>query len=145
MAKYLFESQNLGVIATLGKEFPYCSLIAFAATDDLMHIIFATLRNTRKYSNIKAYPTISMLIDTRSNRVEDFKDAIALTILGIAREAEGEERERLSRIYLARHPYLREFILNPECALMAIEAERYILVNRFQQVMEMDIAGRDIK
>jgi len=82
---------------------------------------------------------ISILIDSRSNRVEDFEDAIALTILGNAHEAEGEERERLSVLYLARHPHLREFLQDPDCALMALDVERYIVVTRFQQVEEMDI------
>ncbi|MGA1795085.1 MAG: pyridoxamine 5'-phosphate oxidase family protein [bacterium] len=136
----LFQSQGLGVLATRGKEYPYCTLVGFAGTEDLRHILFATLRNTRKYANIRAYPMISILIDSRSNRAEDFKDAVALTVLGNAREAEGEERERLSGLYLERHPLLREFLRDPDCALMVLEVERYILVTRFQQVMEMDIS-----
>lgn len=135
----LFQSQSLGVLATRGKEYPYCTLVGFVGTDDLRRIIFATLRNTRKYANIKQYPMISILIDSRSNRVEDFKDATALTVLGTAHEAEGEERERLSGLYLARHPHLKEFLQDPDCALMVLEVERYILVTRFQQVMEMDV------
>jgi hypothetical protein len=125
-------------LATRGKEYPYCTLVGFAGTDDLKRIIFATLRNTRKYTNIKTYPKISILIDSRSNRVNDFKDAIALTILGNAREAEGKEREKLSGLYLARHPHLREFLQDQDCAVMIIEVERYIMVTRFQQVMEME-------
>jgi nitroimidazol reductase NimA-like FMN-containing flavoprotein (pyridoxamine 5'-phosphate oxidase superfamily) len=136
----LFQSQSLGVLATRGKEYPYCTLVGFAGTDDMRRIIFATLRNTRKYANIKKYPMISILIDSRSNRVEDFKDAMALTVLGTAHEAEGEERERLSGLYLARHPHLKEFLRDPDCALMVLEVERYILVTRFQQVMEMDVS-----
>lgn len=139
MIQSLFQSQNLGVLATRGKEYPYCTLVGFTGTDDLRRIIFATLRNTRKYANIKAYPMISILIDSRSNRVEDFKDAVALTALGNAHEAEGEERERLSGLYLTRHPHLKEFLRDPDCALMVLEVERYIMVSRFQQVMEMDI------
>ncbi|MGA1844325.1 MAG: pyridoxamine 5'-phosphate oxidase family protein [bacterium] len=135
----LFQSQSLGVLATRGREYPYCTLVGVAGMEDLRYVIFATLRNTRKYANIRAYPMISILIDSRSNRVEDFKDAMALTVLGNAHEAEGEERERLSGLYLERHPHLREFLRDPDCALMALEVERYILVTRFQQVMEMDI------
>ena len=137
----LLQSQNLGVLATRGQEYPYCTLVGFVGTEDLRRIIFATLRNTRKYANIKKYPMISILIDSRSNRVEDFKDAMALTILGNAHEAEGEEKERLSGLYLARHPHLKEFLQDPDCAVMVLEVERYILVTRFQQVMEMDISA----
>ena len=140
MIQSLFQSQNLGVLATRGKEYPYCTLVGFVGTNDLQRIIFATLRHTRKYMNIKAYPRISVLIDSRSNRVEDFKDAMALTSLGNAHEAENEERERLSRLYLARHPHLKEFLQDPNCALMVLEVEKYIMVTRFQQVMEMNIS-----
>jgi hypothetical protein len=35
---------------------------------------------------------VSILIDSRSDRVEDFKDAMVLTVLGNAHEAEGEEK-----------------------------------------------------
>jgi hypothetical protein len=140
MIQSLLQSQNLGVLATRGQEYPYCTLVAFAGTDDLKRIIFATLRNTRKYANIQTYPMISILIDSRSNRIEDFKDASALTILGNAHEAEGEEEERLSGLYLARHPHLKEFLQDPNCALMVLEVEKYIMVTHFQQVMEMGIS-----
>ncbi|MGA1865191.1 MAG: pyridoxamine 5'-phosphate oxidase family protein [bacterium] len=139
MIQSLFQSQSLGVLATRDKEYPYCTLVGFVGTYDLKRIIFATLRDTRKYTNIKTYQKISILIDSRSNRVDDFKDAMALTVLGNAREAEGEELEKLSALYLARHPHLREFLQDPNCALMIIEVERYIMVTRFQQVMEIDI------
>ncbi|MGA1839077.1 MAG: pyridoxamine 5'-phosphate oxidase family protein [bacterium] len=139
MIQPLLHSQNLGVLATRGKEYPYCTLVGFAITNDLERIIFATFRNTRKYTNIKTYPKISILIDSRSNRVDDFKDAMALTVLGNARESQGEEREKLSGLYLARHPHLKEFLQDPDCAVIVLEVERYIMVTRFQQVMEMDI------
>ena len=140
MIQSLLQSQSLGVLATRGEEYPYCTLVGFAGTEDLRYIIFATLRNTRKYANIRSYPMISILIDSRSNRVEDFKDAMALTVLGNAHEAKGEEKEKLSGLYLARHPHLKEFLLDPDCALMVLEVERYIMVTRFQQVMEMDVS-----
>jgi len=61
----------------------------------------------------------------------------ALTILGNVHEVEGEERKRLSGLYLARHPHLTEFLQDPNCALMILEVERYIMVIRFQQVNEI--------
>ena len=140
MIQSLVQSQNLGVLATRGKEYPYCTLVGFAGTDDLRRIIFATLRHTRKYANIRSYPRISILIDSRSNRVEDFKDAMALTLLGNVHEAVDKERERLSRLYLARHSHLKEFLRDPDCALMVLEVEKYIMVTRFQQVMEMSVS-----
>ena len=48
----LLSTQKLAVLSTFGNEQPYASLIAFAAADDLKHIIFATTRATRKYANL---------------------------------------------------------------------------------------------
>ena len=44
----LFSTQQLAVLSSFGNEQPYASLVAFAATEDLKHIIFATTRSTRK-------------------------------------------------------------------------------------------------
>ncbi len=50
--KELFTSQRLAVLATQNKGEPYGNLIAFMATDDLKHVLFATTRATRKYDYI---------------------------------------------------------------------------------------------
>ena len=49
----LFESQNLGVLATHRSGQPYASLVAFYATDDLKHLFFVTPKTTRKFKNLK--------------------------------------------------------------------------------------------
>lgn len=135
----LFRNQNLGVLSTRGKEYPYSSLIGFAASNDLDYIIFATLRNTRKYANIQTCAKVSVLVDSRSNMIEDFRDAAALTILGEAHEAEGKKRTRLAQQYLNKHPFLSDFIHDPNCAILKLEVENYILVSHFQQVLELKI------
>jgi heme iron utilization protein len=137
--KEMLNSQRLGVLATYGSKYPYATIVGFAATDDLSHILFATLRDTRKYRNMKVDPHVSILIDNRSNRVDDFSNAQALTILGIGTEIlEGEEHELIS-LYINRHPYLREFASDPNCAIMKVKVDKYILVSRFQEVMEWDM------
>jgi hypothetical protein len=135
----LYRNQNLGVLSTRGKDYPYSSLIGFAASDDLDYIIFATLRNTRKYANIQNSAKVSVLVDSRSNMIEDFRDAAALTILGEVHEAGGKERTMLAQQYLEKHPFLSDFILDPNCAILKLEVENYILVSNFQQVLELKI------
>jgi nitroimidazol reductase NimA-like FMN-containing flavoprotein (pyridoxamine 5'-phosphate oxidase superfamily) len=137
--KYMLSSQQLGVLATYGSEYPYTTIVGFAATDDLRHIVFATFRDTRKYGNIQTNPRVSMLIDNRANRVEDFSDAQALTVLGTVGEVCEDEKHEFTSLYLHRHPHLREFISDPNCSLMKMKVDRYILVSRFQEVMELDI------
>jgi hypothetical protein len=68
--------------------------------------------------------------------VVDFRKAVATTALGRAKEVRGKERKKLARLYLAKHPHLREFVASPTCALVKIRVEVYYLVWRFQNVFE---------
>lgn len=137
--KDLFSSQRLAVLATQSKQQPYGNLVAFMATKDLKHLLFATTRATRKYANILSNPRIAMVVDNRSNREDDFHQATAVTVTGTVRETEGAERDRFQKLYLSKHPYLREFVSSPTCALLKVEVERYTVVNRFQNVTEIHI------
>ena len=137
--KDLFASQRLAVLATQNRRQPYGNLVAFMATDDLKHLLFATTRATRKYANISRNPRIAMVMDNRSNQEADFHQAAAVTATGVVKEVEGSERERFQKLYLLRHPYLKEFVSSPTCALLKMEVETYYVVNRFQNVMELHI------
>ena len=137
--KDLFSSQRLAVLATQNRRQPYGNLVAFMATDDLKHLLFATTRATRKYANISRNPRIAMVVDNRSNQEADFHQAAAVTATGVVKEVEGPEKERFQKLYLSRHPYLKEFVSSPTCALLKMEVETYYVVNRFQNVMELHI------
>jgi nitroimidazol reductase NimA-like FMN-containing flavoprotein (pyridoxamine 5'-phosphate oxidase superfamily) len=133
----LLHQQPLAVLATRGEKYPYCTLVGFAASDDLKTLFFATIRDTRKFQNIQRHPQVSMLIDSRANTSRDFKDAQALTVLGEARLEESPERPEYVRQYLEKHPYLKEFVNNPNCGFMRLDVHKYILVSRFQEVLEV--------
>ena len=132
----LFTSQKLAVLGTHQGGQPYGSLVAFAATLDLRNLVFGTTRATRKFANLRSDPRVSMVLDNRSNRVADFRKAVAATALGRAKEARGKERGNLSKIYLAKHPHLKEFVSSPTCALVKMRVEVYYVVWRFQNVFE---------
>ena len=135
----LCSSQKLGVLGTHQAGQPYGSLVAFAATSDLKNLVFATTRATRKFANLRSDPRVSVVMDNRSNRVADFRKAVAATVLGRAREVRGKEREKLAKMYLAKHPHLKEFVTSPTCALVKIRVEVYYLVWRFQNVLEWKV------
>lgn len=137
--KDLFSSQRLAVLATQSKGQSYGSLVAFAVTDDLKSLLFATTRETHKYANLLDDPRVAMVMDNRSNQEADFHKAAAVTATGNVKEVEGREKERLLKIYLSRHPYLREFASSPTCALLEVEVDAYTVVNRFQNVMVLRI------
>lgn len=135
----LLASQRLAVLATRTSREPYTNLVAFAETPDLATILFATTRTTRKYANLSGNSRVALLIDNRSNEAADFRNAMAVSATGTCREVEDHERKRLLGIYLAKHPFLRDFVTAPTCALMTIQMEKYSVVQRFQHVVEFTI------
>ena len=132
----LFESQRLAVLSSHRDGQPYSNLVAFFATPDLRGLGFATTRATRKFENLTADPRVSMLIDNRSNQVSDFREAMAVTVVGRVEELTGNQKSRILALYLGKHPYLKEFVESPTCALLQLEVNTYILVERFQKVLE---------
>ncbi len=137
--KDLFSSQRLAVLATQSKTQPYGSLIAFMATEDLKHLLFATTRATRKYANISKNPKIAMVVDSRSNQEADFHQAAAVTATGSVKEVVGPQKRRFQKLYLSKHPYLKEFVSSPTCALLRMDVETYYVVRQFQNVVELHI------
>jgi nitroimidazol reductase NimA-like FMN-containing flavoprotein (pyridoxamine 5'-phosphate oxidase superfamily) len=135
----LFSYQKLAVLGTHQAGQPYGSLVAFAATRDLKYLIFATTRVTRKFANLKVDSRVFMLVDNRSNRVADFRQAIAATALGKAKEVRAEEKKKFMKMYLAKHSHMKEFVSSPTCALVRIRVEVYYVVWRFQNVFELRV------
>lgn len=138
LAGLLFE-EALGVLSTCGGQRPYASLVAFAATEDFAHIVFATPRPTRKYANLVANGNIAMLIDNRSNRASDFRQSMAATAIGTVLEVRKARNSRLIRLYLKKHPQLEDFVWSPTCAVLDIRVESYFIVERFQHVTELHL------
>lgn len=135
----LLSSQLLGVLGTHHGGGPYTSLVAFAATDDFHQLLFVTGRSTRKWANLSHDARASMLIDNRSNRPEDFAAAAAVTALGVVEEVPTDEREDFIRLFVNRHPYLADFTASPSCVMLRLQVRTYILVTRFQHVVELHI------
>lgn len=137
--KDLFLTQRLAVLSTQRGGQPYTTLVAFAASQDLEDLYFATTRATRKYANLKADSRVAMLMDNRSNEVSDFRWAMAVTAVGRAEEVQAQEQEKVMAIYLAKHSHLRDFVGSPSCAMFRVRVRTYYMVNRFQEVKEIHL------
>lgn len=135
----LFTTQPLAVLSTQNEGQPYASLVAFATSEDLKELYFATTRATRKYANLSSDPRVAMLVDSRSNEVSDFRWAMAVTATGKAEEVEGQEKDKVLKTYLAKHPHLDDFVSSPSCALLKIRVQRYYVATRFQNVIEVHV------
>lgn len=139
--RQMLDSQKLAVLATQGEVTPYGSLVAFAATEDMKSLLFATTRATRKYANLLKNRGVAMVIDTRTNQTADFADAAAVTVLGDVEEIADHEEQELTDVYLDKHPYLREFVSSPTTALLRVNVKTYIMVSRFQNVQELHLTS----
>jgi len=135
----LFQEQRLAVLSTHHEGQPYSSLVAFSASLDLTRLHFATGRATRKYANLQRESRVSLLVDNRSNSAADFREAMAVTITGRSRDLPDEDKDRMKRDYLAKHPFLEEFVSAPSCALIEVEVFAYYAVHRFQSVVELHV------
>jgi nitroimidazol reductase NimA-like FMN-containing flavoprotein (pyridoxamine 5'-phosphate oxidase superfamily) len=135
----LLRSQPLAVLATQNQGQPYASLVAFASSNDLKSLYFATTRSTRKYANLSGDSRVAMLVDNRSNKVSDFRWAMAATATGTAEEVDPRERERTLDRYLEKHPHLSDFVHSPTCAFCKIRVQTFFVVTRFQNVVEVHV------
>lgn len=135
----ILNSQLYGVMATQGSTYPYTSLVGIANTKDYRELLFATSRNSRKYQNLVNSSHVSILIDTRLNALSDIMEAEAITALGSATEIPQKQWQDYANIFLSKHPNFKEFIETPQCSLIKITVDKYILVDHFQNVTEIDI------
>jgi nitroimidazol reductase NimA-like FMN-containing flavoprotein (pyridoxamine 5'-phosphate oxidase superfamily) len=125
LLRELFASQKFAALATADGGKPHNCLVAFAAADDLRNLLFTTSRDTSKYRNLIAESRVAILVDSRSNQDSDLLNAIAVTATGKAKEAKGNERDRLLGIYLAKHPQLEDFTNASGNALVKVEIANY--------------------
>jgi nitroimidazol reductase NimA-like FMN-containing flavoprotein (pyridoxamine 5'-phosphate oxidase superfamily) len=121
--KELIRSQDICVLATACDNKPHCSLMAYVADEASREIYMVTHRNTAKFRNATKNPSVSLLIDTRSeDEGERRQRARALTVTGLFERIESaERREAIRARLLDRHAHLREFIAHPEAEVFAVK------------------------
>ncbi len=135
----LLASQKFAVLSTQEQGHPYLSIVAFAETDDLLSILFATTRDTRKHENISSRSGVALLMDNRSNEAADISEAIAVTAIGTAYEVSESGKEAMVRVYLEKQPHMKQFLSSPSTALIRVDVKSYILVSRFQEVATLNL------
>jgi nitroimidazol reductase NimA-like FMN-containing flavoprotein (pyridoxamine 5'-phosphate oxidase superfamily) len=136
----LLTLQRFAVLSTQSESGPYSSLIAFWAADGLDHVLFTTMRATRKFSLLAAHPRVALLFDDRSNREDDLVEAAALTATGKASEVTNQEEHSVALArFLGKHPGLESFATSPGCALVRVEIDMFHLVTRFQDAVELHV------
>ena len=126
----LIREQGTCVLATASKNRPHSSLMAYATNSSCDEIYLMTLKDSRKYQNMCQNPAVSLLIDTRQDRLRsDHTQTMALTVSGrFDRIIKDTDRERIRKELSRKHPGLKDFFLNPEGEPVKIVIESYLLL-----------------
>lgn len=134
---YLNKTERHAVLATSFQNKPYTSIVAFALTQDMKGVLFATPKNTRKYRNIIKNNNVAILFDNRNNTDKAYMGAESVSILGTATPVRrGKRWLELSRVFIRKHPVLKEFVQAHSTRLILVEATRCLHVSQFQMVSE---------
>jgi len=135
----LFDSQRLAVLSTQINGQPYTSLVAFASSDNLEQIFFLTPDTTRKYENLITNTKVALLVNNSMNKADDIYNAVSVTGIGTAFVVTKENKQKLLKIYLKKHPHMKKFSATPTTALISVTINRYFMVNQFQNVVEIQV------
>jgi general stress protein 26 len=131
----LLHTNAFAVLATESAGQPHTSLIAITPFDDGRRLVFATYRNTRKFTNLMQNQRVSVLVDGRCR--DSTSGALAgfiLSAVGRAQEIDVMACPRLLDAHLQRHPDLVAFTQTPDCVLLEIVVESYQLVRSIDDV-----------
>ena len=122
-------SQHFGVLTT-HSEYPYPSLVAFSF-DNMKELYFATGKSTRKYKNMMNSDKVSLMVFKLAKRIVD---GSSLTAYGRVDEIKSVG-DRYNQ-FLSIHKELKSFLSEPDCVLMRIKVQKYMLVTNFQEIKE---------
>jgi nitroimidazol reductase NimA-like FMN-containing flavoprotein (pyridoxamine 5'-phosphate oxidase superfamily) len=133
----LLHAQRYAVLCTQGQGQPYGSLVAFAATDDLLSVVFATPVSTRKYRLLCECDHVALVVDSRSRSSGDMMNIEAVTATGRAVQVtSGAGLDDWARLLTRRHRQLDRFVESPTTALFRVNVIRYLHVSHFQEVRQ---------
>lgn len=135
--QHLTDEQEYAVLCVQGGGQPYGALVAFAFSEDLRHVVFATPNATRKYRLLSECDHVALVIDNRPNKINEMMEVEAVTATGRSHMIEpGDEFDRWAELLIARHSYLRSFVQAATCALFRVDIVRFFHVVRFQEVRQ---------
>jgi general stress protein 26 len=138
--KQVMASQLYGVLATQGeKGLPHASIIAYASTDELRSIIFATPKDSRKYRNMLARTGVSFFVDDRLENRDALMQVVGIEATGQAIELTRDEQQSYRSVLVSKHPQLADFADSPDSALIRISVKAYDVVDHFQHVLLLPV------
>ena len=130
----IFKIRRFAVLATEGDGQPHASLVAVTPMDGFRKLIFATYRNTRKYSNLVRNNKVAILVESLSINSSGLQGSIVLTAFGHVEDIKDEEKNIVFGAHLKRHPELSAFMKSEDCSLVRIKVDTYQVVRGIDDV-----------
>jgi len=136
----VLRNQRIAVLGVSKNDDPYSCLVSFVATEDLRHVIFATMRARKKYRYMQANPRVSLMIDNREHKPTDYTNTTSITIVGVAQEAEGKDRSNYVGLLVKKHPALTDFVESKDSAIMEVKVQDMYVVDNFESVSKISFS-----
>ena len=131
----MLKTTGFAVLATENAGQPHTSLIAVTPLDEGRTLVFATYRNTRKFANLMQNPRVSVLMSSRQNEAATgAPSGLIVSAVGLAREINPVNLPLLLSEHLNKHPDLKSFVHEPDCALLEVVVEKYQVVRGIDDV-----------
>jgi nitroimidazol reductase NimA-like FMN-containing flavoprotein (pyridoxamine 5'-phosphate oxidase superfamily) len=129
--KALVKKKKVCVLATVSKGKPHCSLMSYVSDEGGLEIYMTSHRKTKKYANLMANPSVSLLIDTREeDRGKKRAFVKALTVEGEFQKVDDPVKRNLMREKLVRtHPHLIDFIHDPDAEIFSVRVKSFQLLH----------------
>ena len=131
--KQIVKDDKFCVLATSSDNKPYCSLMAYAPSNDCSRIYMVTRKDSVKFGNLLKNSSVSLLIDTRKNSRDGINNKTkALTVTARFCEIRDEsEHEKAKNMLLEKHPDLNIFLDDPEACIFAVDISSFLLLTGF--------------
>jgi nitroimidazol reductase NimA-like FMN-containing flavoprotein (pyridoxamine 5'-phosphate oxidase superfamily) len=128
--KELLTDNSLCVLCTASDDLPYCSLMTYMLSADLKTVYMVTVRESRKYKNLMANKSVSLLVDNRQRLVFPSDETIAsVTFKGVIKHLDPVESQVASIQLAERHAELKEILQSPDSVIFGIELKTFLLLN----------------
>lgn len=132
---------RFGIFTSVKNNIPHPTLVAFINMENLSTIVFATTRKSRKFRNLIDNPVVAFFWNTQTNKPDDVNSSVTITAVGVANPLElAEEITRVKKRYLAKHPYMEDFLNDAETAVVAVKISKYELLSDFESISVLEIS-----
>ena len=130
----IFKIRRFAVLATEGDGQPHASLVAVTPMEGFRKLIFATYRNTRKYSHLANNGKVAILVESININRSGLQESIVLTAFGHVEEIKDGEENIVFETHLERNPELSAFMKSEDCSLVRIKVDTYQVVRGIEDV-----------